>query len=126
VARGFQDRQVAGQVGALVGERVVDRVAHAGLGGQVDDALGAAGADQLHHRRVVGDVQADHGEARPAVETGGAGGLEGRVVVVVEDVDADHRLAAVEQALGHVHADETRGAGDDDRRVAHAPRPIEA
>ena len=60
------------------------------------------------------------------VETGGAGGLKGRVVIVVEDVDADHRLAAIEQSLGHVHADETGGAGDDDRPLAHAPRPIDA
>jgi hypothetical protein len=113
----LQHRQVAGQIGVLIGERVVDRVAHARLSGQVHNALGADRPDQLGERDVVGDIHADHGEAWTILEPGGAGGLEGRVIIVVEKIDPDHRLAALQQALGHVHADEARRARNDNRSV---------
>jgi hypothetical protein len=40
--------------------------------------------------------------------------LQRGIVVVVEDIDADHGFAAVKQAIGHVHADEAGRAGDND------------
>ena len=39
------------------------------------------------------------------------------VVVVVEVVEADHLVAARQQALRDVHADEAGGAGDEDFHV---------
>ncbi len=106
-ARGLQHRQVAGQVGALIGERILDRVAHARLGGQVHDPLGAAFADQGLERLRVGDVHPDHGEAGPLFQPPGPRRLQGGVVVVVEGVDPD-ALAAVQQAMGDVGSDESR------------------
>ena len=41
----------------------------------------------------------------------------------VEVVDADDRLAALQQPFGHMHADETRCSGDDDGHDAQ-PRPM--
>jgi hypothetical protein len=43
-----------------------------------------------------------------------AGALEGGIVIVVEVVDADDFHAALEQALGDMHADKTCTAGDQD------------
>ncbi len=42
------------------------------------------------------------------------GDLEGRIVVVVEVVDSDDLVAALEQPLRDVHADKTCTAGDQD------------
>ena len=48
--------------------------------------------------------------------------LQVDVVVVVEVVEPDHGVAAREQALRDVHADETGGAGDQDFH-SMLPRP---
>ena len=116
MAAGLEHRQVAGEVGLLVGEGVVDRVAHARLGGEVHDPPRPLGPHQRAEALGVGDVEADHPEAGQGLEPGGPGGLQGRVVVVVEVVHPHDALAAAEQAFGHVHADEPGCAGDDDRR----------
>ena len=64
VAAGLQHRQVAGKVGALVGEGVVDRVADAGLGGEVDDPLAPGVRTRAAIGLGVGDIGADHAESR--------------------------------------------------------------
>jgi hypothetical protein len=48
-----------------------------------------------------------------------AGQLQARVVVVVEVVDADYLVAAREQNLGDMHADETGRAGDENFHIVH-------
>ncbi len=114
VASGLEDRQVAQKVGPLVSEGVVDGVAHPGLGGEVDDAFGPAGPHQGGEGLGLGDVQPVHDETGPALQGGGAGELQSRVVVVVEVVDAHDALAAIQQPFGHGPADEAGGAGDED------------
>ena len=122
VPRGLQHRQMAGQVGPLIGEGVLQRISHPRLGGQVHDPPHARVRDQGAHLLVVGDVGAHHAKAVAPLEPRGAGRLQARVVIVVEDIDADHRLAPIQQAFGDVHADEAGRAGDQDRRP-HQPRP---
>ena len=52
--------------------------------------------------------------AGPAQQPGQVGPLVGGRVVAAEGVDADHLVAAVDQGLGQVGADEAGRAGDDD------------
>jgi hypothetical protein len=61
-----------------------------------------------------GQVEAVQLEAGPAQQPGQVGPLVGGRVVPAEGVDADHLVAAVDQGLGQVGADEAGGAGDDD------------
>jgi hypothetical protein len=114
LAAGLQDVQEAAEVGLAIGVRMGDGVAHPGLGGQVHHAVEALGREQRLHPGAVGHVQALEAKARLRRQPGQPGLLERRVVVVVEVVDADHLVAARQQALGHVHADEAGRAGDQD------------
>ena len=72
--------------------------------------------------RGIGNI--DPGETEIAVgrETLEARPLERGVVIVIEVVDADHLVAALEQQAGDVQADEAGGTGDQD---FHRGRPIE-
>ena len=66
VAAGFQHRELAGDVGALIGERIVQGIADPGLGREVHDA---PGRDLLHQHLEgagVGHVDPGHVEARPS------------------------------------------------------------
>jgi len=63
---------------------------------------------------VLGDVHADHREARSSLQPRGARGLQAWIIIVVEDVDADDGLAAIQQPFGHMHPDEAGRTGDDD------------
>ena len=71
-------------------------------------------AQQPGHGVGVGDVDPLELEARPADQARDPRLLQARVVIGVEVVDADHLLAAVEQALGDEPPDESRRSGDDD------------
>ena len=118
---------MTGQVAALVGEGVVDRVADSSLGGQMDHAPGAGRRHQLRERLMLGDVQADHLEAVPPHQPRDARLLERRIIVGVEHINPDHALTTQQQPLGHVVAHEAGRACDDDRALGHAqPRPMEA
>ena len=117
VAAGLEHVGEADEVALDVGVRVGERVADARLGGQVDDALGAGGGRVDGGR--VGEVFADVAVAGVPGEPLEARLLEADVVVVVDDVEADDLVAAGEEALGDVVADEAGGAGDED---AHGDR----
>ncbi len=76
--------------------------------------LGEAG----RHRVAIGEVGAQEGVARVAPPVGlleqrQARFLQRRVVVVVDDVEADHVVAALHQRLGDMKADEACIAGDE-------------
>ncbi len=101
------------------------RVAHAGLGGEVDDAVEAVSGKAGVDRGAVGEIGADEGVGRAGLAGGvgqdaEAGFLEARVVVVVHAVEADHLVAALEQAPGGVEADEAGVSGHEN---LHQKRP---
>ena len=80
--------------------------------------------EQLRHARAVGEIELDEAEARRGFSSDREPRLlEPDVVVVVEVVEADHLVAALEQDLRRVVADEAGGAGDEDFHV-RAARPL--
>ena len=111
--RQLQQVQMAGNVGPHIGARVLQRIAHACLRGEVQDAVHAV-EPQPVHRLVIGNVGAQEGKAGQAVQPGQPGALQHRVVVAVEIVDADDGFAACEQGGGRMHADKAGDAGDED------------
>ncbi len=123
MARRLQNRKMTGQVGALVGERLVDRIANARLGGEVHDPLGAAVGDQRREGLMVRDVEADHGEARSRFQPRRPRRLERGIVVVDEGIDAYDGFPTIKQAVGRVSPDEPGRAGDDDGHGPPSLRP---
>src|SRR5690606_539840 len=91
-----------------------------GLGGEVDDpAWPVAGEDGLEPRSV-GDVDPRLDEAGASGEAREPRLLQGRVIITVHDVEADHGFAARQQRLGRVISDEAGRAGDEN---GHVPGP---
>jgi hypothetical protein len=107
LAAAFEDVHEADQIAIDVGVGVEQRVAHAGLGSQVNHALETFAGKQRGHRPPVGDVPLDEAKIALSRQAGQAGVLEANVVVVVEVVDADDRVTATQEAQRGVHADET-------------------
>ena len=114
VAAALQYVQEPHHIAGHIGVRVDGRVAHAGLGGQIDHALGTALQKEAADTFRVGDVHPGVRIARPRFQPGQPRFLQRHVVIVVEVVDADHLVSPVEQAPGHRRTDEPGGAGDQD------------
>ncbi len=112
VAAAFQDVGEADDVGVDVGVRVLQRIAHAGLGGQVDDDVETLVLEEPLHALPVGQVEPGELEAGPPLELRQAVLLQLDAVVGVQVVETDHPRAAVQQALGEMKADEPGRTGD--------------
>ena len=123
-AAGLEHVQESHHVGIHVCAGVQDAVAHAGLGGEVDDVLGSSVGKRLVHRGGVRQVGAQEGERGLAAEQGEAGFLQLRIVVAVDAVEPDHGMAAGEAEPGQVETDEPGGARDQEgwRRRGHGKR----
>jgi hypothetical protein len=136
VAAALEHVAEAHQVGLDVGGGVLERVAHAGLGGQVHHPAGGAGGQGLAVGRLAAEgglqggaiLQAglDQGEGSAAaggqlLQLGQSRALEGGVEVGIEVVEAEHGRAALQQALAEMKTDEAGGAGNQNRHsVARA------
>lgn len=108
VAAAFENVEEADEVGIGIAVRIVEGVAHAGLGGEMHDALRAFLGEQIGDGGAVGEVgfdEAEIGESRQAVEPGV---LKRDFVVVVDVVEADDGIAPLEEHARGVEADEAR------------------
>ena len=107
--------EMAHDVGLDVDIGIDQRMAHAGLGREVHDAVEVAVLlGQRQHGVAVGNVGLEEGEALVLAQRLQPGELQDGVVIGAEIVDADHRLAARQQGTGDVAADEAGGTGDED------------
>ena len=77
------------------------------------DALELLFGEERADGVAVGDVQLDEAKARLRRQPGEPVMLEAWVVVVVQVVEADDAVAAREQDLRDVHADEAGRTGDE-------------
>lgn len=80
----------------------------------MNDPLGLFLGEEFRHARGVAHVQAHKVEIGVGGEAGESGFLQGDVVVVVEVIHPNHLVSPSEEALGHVHADEAGGSGEQD------------
>ena len=119
MAAGFEHVGETDQVAQRVGLRILQRIAHAGLGGEMHDAIGPDFVEQCAQRQVVGDIELGDADLRAKRRNPVA--LELRVVIIVEVVETDHGLAARGQRLARIRADEAGRAGDED---CHARTPV--
>lgn len=117
VAAGLKDVEEADEVALEVGTRVLDGVAHARLGGEVNHDVEAVLSEQALDEGGIAQVAANEGEAAVRVGFGQhaqARVLDAGVVVAVEVVEADNNVIGVlEQFLDEERADEAGGSGDE-------------
>ena len=112
VTAAFEDVHEADDVGVDVGVRILQRIAHAGLRGQMHHAVELLACKQLFHAGAVGHVELDEAEAFLRREARQTRLLESWIVVIVEIVETDDFVAARQQNLRYVAADEARSARD--------------
>ena len=114
-AAGFQQHQLAFDVGVGIGIGIDHGIAHPGLRRQMDDPGDAAVPfNQITDRRLVGDVQAFEPKAFVCAENVQARLLQGNVVIIVEIIDADNLVAPLQKRARGMKTDESGGAGNQD------------
>ena len=87
---------------------MVDAVAYAGLGGQVNDRIERASIEGLGQRRSVLQAATEELERRIARELIQSRLFQPRIVVGVEVVEADYPRAVAEQSLSDMISYESR------------------
>ena len=112
VPASLEDRQEAHEIrlGIVMGSR--EGMPHPHFGGEVDHALRLMFCEQAVQRRLVRDVAPNEGERVLLLKLGQPRLLEADVIVVIEVVEPDHFIAAVEQCRRRMESDETGGASD--------------
>ncbi|MNC44026.1 hypothetical protein D3C75_929190 [compost metagenome] len=118
-AAALEDAEEADDVGIDIGLGRFETVADPGLGGEVDDAARLVFGEQGGDALAVGQVERVMAIVRMFLQQGQTSLLQRRVVIGVEVVQADDRLAALQQPPGGVEADEAGRAGDEDGIVGH-------
>ena len=88
--------QRAVDVAPHVGVRILQRIAHAGLRGEMHHARELLAREQRRNRRGIGEIELHEAETRVR-EALQARLLERHVVVVVEIVEADDLVARLQQ-----------------------------
>ncbi len=110
VSAAFEYVERAEDVALDVGVGLFQRVAHPRLSAQMHDAFEFFGGEQARHRIPIGQIRADEPERAVRREPGEARLLERDIVVIVQIVEPDHLVAAIEQALGGGSSNKSGGA----------------
>ena len=125
MAAAFKHVGEALQIGVHVGVRMIERIAYAGLGGEMDHMRELSGLEHRVDGAAIGKVQLDETETVVALELPEAGLLEGGIVIGRQAIDAHHVAAVLQQTARHMEADEARSTGDQHRSPGHG-RPSSA
>lgn len=113
MAAAFQDVHKTQQVGIDVSVRIFQRVTHPCLRSQIHDALRLIANEYILHRCPVMYPGADLGKTVVSADTRQTCFLQVYIVIVVDVIDANYLVAALQQAYGKLVADETSSAGDE-------------
>ena len=115
--RAFEYVQKAGDVCIDVGLRILQRVSDARLRGEMHDAIGTLALEDVPESALIGIVDCFVLKPVATNQSGKARSLQRDIVVVVQIVDADNRVAAREQLRRDVRADESGASGDEHLHV---------
>ena len=108
----FQHVQEADEVGIAIGLRVVDRIAHASLGGQVRHGVEAVPCKERRDPFPTSHIQLEKLKPGMGGQPGKPRTLEIDVVIVVEAVDPHDTIAALQQGGSQRGTDEPGCAGN--------------
>ena len=93
--------------------RILQRIANAGLRTQVHDPLEFFSGEQRRHLIAVCQIQMDEPKRWARLQPREPRLFERNVVIVIEIVEPDDLIGAIEQALRGCRSDETGRAGDE-------------
>ena len=128
MAAGFQKIDEAGDVAFHIGQGIFRRISHTSLGGAVDDPVealpGKAGPDRL----LIGKIGVDERESRAGLRCLLAQYretvlLELAAVIVVNRIQTDDIIAALDEGSRHMKTNET-GAARDQNFQYGLPSPL--
>src|SRR4051794_5063763 len=114
VAAAFEHSQRALNIAVDVRERRLDAVANAGLRAEMNDASELLRCEQLCHRFAIGEIELDELEVLASAEDLEPSVLQRDVVVLIEVVETDHLVAALEQCPRRMKTNESGGACNED------------
>src|SRR3954447_6425053 len=100
MAATLQNIQEADDIGLGIGVRIFEAVPNAGLGGEVDNAFGPDGPENLLHRRAIRNVSLDEFEFFMRHEPSEAVLLQPHIVIGVQVIDSRYLVTAFKQYPG--------------------------
>ena len=107
----FEDVGEAGKIGVDIGLRLDQRVAHAGLRGQMNHIGKAMLGEQRGDRVPIGDIALDETKSVVRGEHRAARVFQTGIVVGVQIVEIDDTVPILEQPPCHVKANKAGGSG---------------
>src|SRR5690606_18058812 len=110
VPAALEHRERARHVAVRIRERRLDAVADARLRREMHDAVEALVREEIRHGFPIGEIDLHELEVRGRLELREPRTLQRDVVVLVKVVEADDLVAAAEELLRSVKADEAGGA----------------
>ena len=117
----FQHVEEAADIGVRVGVRVDQRMAHAGLGGEIHHIGKAVGREQAPPSPRGRQGRSSRTGSWETPELRQPRLFEPRIVIRVEVVEADHVVPIRQQAAGDMHADEPGRSGDENHVRQDSP-----
>src|SRR5712675_2957969 len=99
-------------------------MAHPGLRREMHHLGEAVLGEQRRHADTVGEIEPDETKRRGLCELVEARLLERRIVIGVEIVETNDVAAIRGETARDMEADESRGAGDEDRLIRHRRVPF--
>jgi hypothetical protein len=120
VAAAFEHMQEAPDIGVDISVRMLQRIAHAGLRGEMDDALRLLLGEDRAHDFLVGEVGLDEMKSVAPRQPREARLFERDIIIGAHIVEPNDLIAAIEQPGRRVKTDEAGGAGDQNAHVTVA------
>src|SRR6266571_9001153 len=109
----LENAEEADDVAVGVRVRIGKRVTDASLCCQVDYFINLLSLEKSEHDVTIGHIDTVECEIRVTCQAIQSRLLQLRIVVGVEVVDADNRIAAIKEAMRDVRSDESRSSGEE-------------
>src|SRR5262249_56631947 len=112
MAAALEDIEKAGEIRIEISVRIFQRIANAGLGGQMHDWPELDLGKNAFDRAPLGEIDLVKRKFVKFAQDGQPRLLQRRIVVIVDAVNAHHRPASFKKMAGKSKADEACGAGN--------------
>src|SRR5262249_4181342 len=119
MAAAFENVEEAGEIGVEISVRVLQRVANAGLGGEMHHRAEIAVAKKALDVSAFGEIDFMEGKFVEFAQDVQPRLLQRRIVIIVDIIETDDRLATLKEAARQRKTDKSRSAGNQDGILRH-------
>src|SRR5215831_10073172 len=91
----LEDVEKTGKIGIEISVRILERIANTGLGGQMHHRPELALGKNAFDRASLGEIDLMESKLAKFAQNSQACLLQGRIVIIVDAVHADHRAASL-------------------------------